>query len=78
MCEVLIWDVLMFGLNSKLRFASSFQNFKIARLKAEIFQRGGGGSRCYTGLSGLADFAINCWTVHRTAPQHVEKEDIIS
>jgi hypothetical protein len=62
-CEIMIWDV-SFGLNySKVRPHS----FKIARLKSTGtgFQREELSK--YKRFSDFVDFAINRWTVHRTA-----------
>jgi hypothetical protein len=42
-----------------------FQNFRIVRLKATIFQTRG--SRCKIGFSYMVDFATNRWTVQQTA-----------
>jgi hypothetical protein len=62
-CEIKIWDV-SFGLNY-----GSLTVFKI--LKATTFQRH------KNGFSDLPDFAVNRWTVQKTATNG-ENEYIIS
>jgi hypothetical protein len=51
----------------------SIQNLKIFRLKSTFFK---GGSLCRTGFSDLAYFAINRWTVQRTATAYQKKNTL--